>query len=253
MMERYHGCGVREGRATSLRAMHAPSSPGLPRALLLDLDGTLVDSEAVHTESIQRALSASGIVLDEAERRFVIGHAWQEIYATLRVAERTGMGLSELQRAAVQAKDAMFEEGIGFSVVAGARELVALGAELAIPMAIVSGSCRAEIAQALELLGIGDYLEFYLGAEDYSRGKPAPDGYLAAATQLRVDPDGCLVFEDSEAGIASARAAGMRVVATRAANAPPGSPDHQDQSAAIEILDDLTPVSADLLRRWMGA
>lgn len=224
----------------------------LPAAILLDLDGTLVDSEAVHTESIQRALSASGIVLNEHERRFVIGHAWQEIYAELRVGERTGMDLPALQKAAVDAKKVMFAEGIGFRIIPGARELAALGKRLQVPMAIVSGSCRAEIAQALELLQIGDVLEFYMGAEDYPRGKPAPDGYLAAAERLGVDPAGCLVFEDSEAGIGSARAAGMRVVATRAANPPASSPDHQDQSDALEILDDLTPVNEARLRDWMG-
>ena len=103
-------------------------------------------------------------------------------------------------------------------VLEGARELVSLLSGADIPVAIVSGSSRAEIKEALVELGFESQLAFYMGAEDYPEGKPAPDGYLKAARRLNVEPKDCLVFEDSEAGIASARNAGMRVVATSAAN-----------------------------------
>lgn len=223
----------------------------LPGAVLLDLDGTLVDSESVHAEAIARTMLEHGVELDERERAFVIGHAWQEIYAELRVAERIGFDLPTMQAQTEGARRRMREEGIHFRVLDGARELVATLVELEIPTAIVSGSCRAEIAEALELLGFGHQLRMYLGAEDYPRGKPAPDGYLAAAEQLAVAPSRCLVFEDSEAGIASALAAGMRVVATAAANRPVGSAGHQDQRRAHLVLPHLSGIDHALLCRVM--
>jgi HAD superfamily hydrolase (TIGR01509 family) len=225
----------------------------LPAAVLLDLDGTLVDSESVHAEAIARFMFGCGVELDERERAFVIGHAWQEIYAELRVAERLGVDLRTLQAETERARRRMREEGIHFRVLDGARELVATLVELEIPTAIVSGSCRAEIAEALELLGIGQHLRMYLGAEDYPRGKPAPDGYLAAAERLAVTPNRCLVFEDSEAGIASALAAGMRVVATSAANRPVGSSGHQDQRRAHLVLPDLQGIDHAFLCRIMAS
>lgn len=222
-----------------------------PRAVLLDLDGTLVDSESIYSEAIARYLAGLGVELDAREREFVIGHAWQEIYAELRVAERASIDLATLQAGSVVARGELANEGRHIEVLAGARELVATLAQLEIPTAIVSGSCRAEIAEAVELLGIADQLRFWLGAEDYPRGKPAPDGYLRAAARLAVAPSACLVFEDSEAGIASALAAGMRVIATEAANRPPGSAGHQDQRRAHRIVPDLVGVDAALLRAAM--
>jgi beta-phosphoglucomutase-like phosphatase (HAD superfamily) len=223
----------------------------LPGAVLLDLDGTLVDSESVHAEAIARYMAACGVELDERERAFVIGHAWQEIYTELRVAERVGVDLVTMQAETERQRRRMRDEGIHFRVLEGARELVTTLVELEIPTAIVSGSCRAEIAEALELLGIGHHLRMYLGAEDYPRGKPAPDGYLAAASQLAIAPDRCLVFEDSEAGIASALAAGMRVVATSAANRPVGSSGHQDQRRAHLVVTGLGGIGRTFLCRMM--
>jgi beta-phosphoglucomutase-like phosphatase (HAD superfamily) len=225
----------------------------LPAAVLLDLDGTLIDSESVHAEAIARYMHGCGFELDERERSFVIGHAWQEIYSELRVAERVGVDLVTMQAETERARRRMREEGIHFRVLDGARELVTTLVELEVPTAIVSGSCRAEIAEALELLGVGHHLRMYLGAEDYPRGKPAPDGYLSAAEQLAVAPGHCLVFEDSEAGIASALAAGMRVVATSAANRPHGTAGHQDQRRAHRIVPSLSGIDRAFLCRIMAS
>jgi beta-phosphoglucomutase-like phosphatase (HAD superfamily) len=223
----------------------------LPDAVLLDLDGTLVDSESFHAESIARYMAGRGVTLDERERAFVIGHAWQEIHAELRVFERLGDDLAALQAGSSRAKIGMRAEGLDMRVLEGSRELVELLSELRIPMAIVSGSSRAEIGEALEVLGFAARLQFFLGAEDYPRGKPAPDGYLRAAQRLAVAPGRTLVFEDSRAGIAAGLAAGMRVIATAAANPPFGTAGHQDQSSAHVRLPDLRGIDRALLGRVM--
>jgi beta-phosphoglucomutase-like phosphatase (HAD superfamily) len=162
-----------------------------------------------------------------------------------------GDDLAALQAGSGRAKIGMRAEGFGMQVLEGARELVGLLSELEIPMAIVSGSSRAEIAEALDQLGFADRLNFWLGAEDYPRGKPAPDGYLHAAERLVVAPARTLVVEDSHAGIASALAAGMRVIATAAANPPSGTAGHQDQSRAHLRLPNLRGIDPTLLRRAM--
>jgi beta-phosphoglucomutase-like phosphatase (HAD superfamily) len=223
----------------------------LPAAVLLDMDGTLVDSEAVYAEAIARYMASRGVDLDERERSFVIGHAWQDIYTELRVAERVGVDLVTMQRGSISMREGMRAEGIELRVLDGARELVATVAALDVPLGVVSGSCRAELGEAIELLGIGRHLRVVLGSEDYPHGKPAPDGYLAAARMLAVAPAGCLVFEDSHAGIGSALAAGMRVVATAAANRPVGDPGHQDQRRAHRIVPGLAGIDAAFLQAVM--
>ena len=226
-------------------------APMLPAAVLLDMDGTLVDSEAVYTEAIARYMASKGVELDAREREFVIGHAWQDIYTELRVAERLGLELPAMIEGTISMRGPMREEGIDLTILDGARELVATLTRLEIPVAVVSGSARAELAEAIELLGIEPRLQFWLGAEDYPRGKPAPDGYLRAAARLAVEPRRCMVFEDSVAGIAAGIAADMRVVATAAANQPVGAAGHQDQSAAHRVVPGLAGIDEAFLREVM--
>ena len=224
----------------------------LPAAVLLDMDGTLVDSETVYTEAIARYMASQGVELDAHEREFVIGHAWQDIYTELRVAERVGVDLPTMQAGTIAMRVPMRAEGIDLTVLDGARELVAMLTKLEVPVVVVSGSCRAELAEAIEMLGIEPALRFWMGAEDYPRGKPAPDGYLLAAERLAVEPARCVVFEDSEAGIGSGLAAGMRVIATAAANQAIGAVGHQDQAKAHHIVPGLTSVDEALLRAVMS-
>ncbi|MDC0723273.1 HAD family hydrolase [Nannocystis bainbridge] len=220
---------------------------GLPHALLLDLDGTLVRSEHIHTEGLVRFCAGRGLVLSESERLFVIGHAWQEIYAELRLEARLGTTLAEVLAGTMAAKDAMFAAGLRLPVLDGARELVALAHAAGMAVAIVSGSARPEIVQALAVLEVGELLRFYVGAEDVRHGKPSPEGYALAAERLGAAPERCLVVEDSEAGIAAGLAAGMRVLATAAANPPEGQPGHQRQHAAHRVVPGLAGLQlADL-------
>src|SRR5690606_28969884 len=113
-----------------------------------------------------------------------IGHAWQEIYAELRLEARMGASLAEVLAGTAAAKEAMFADGLRLPVLEGARELVSLAHGAGLPVAIVSGSTRAEIVHALAVLEIAEMLQFFVGAEDVARGKPSPEGYALAAGRL---------------------------------------------------------------------
>ena len=80
------------------------------------------------------------------------------------------------------------------------------------PLAVASGGHRAIVVKTLTALGIADKFEAVVGAEDYARGKPAPDPFLEAARRIGVPPERCLAFEDTQIGIDAARAAGMQTV-----------------------------------------
>jgi HAD superfamily hydrolase (TIGR01509 family) len=81
-----------------------------------------------------------------------------------------------------------------------------------IPFAVVSGSTRESVTKSLEALGILHLFDTLVCAGDYVHGKPSPEPFLLAAQRLGVEPSKCLVFEDAEAGIQSATAAGMASV-----------------------------------------
>ena len=177
-----------------------------------------------------------GITISQAERDFVIGHSWVEIY---RLLASNHADLSwpreQLIAEAAREREAIFAES-GVVAMPGAHAAVARFAHL--PRAVVTGSARVEASHSLHGLGIHDEFDAIFAAEDVPTSKPAPDGYLMAAQAVGVAPVDCLVIEDSSAGIAAGVAAGARVVAVRAGNYL-----GQDQSAAhriVETLDDIT-------------
>jgi HAD superfamily hydrolase (TIGR01509 family) len=81
-----------------------------------------------------------------------------------------------------------------------------------IPFAVVSGSKRESVISSLTAIGLLDKFDLIIGSEDYTLGKPEPDGFLTAAESLGIAPADCLVFEDTEFGIQAATAAGMQSV-----------------------------------------
>jgi HAD superfamily hydrolase (TIGR01509 family) len=212
------------------------------RAVLFDLDGTLANTERQNAESVARVLERRGRPLSDAEREFVIGHGWAEIHHNLVSNGGVDLPLEELMHLAAKERAVIVREE-GLEVLPGAVELVQRVTQR-YASAVVSGSSREEVHMCLEALGVLSCFPWFLGAEDTSRGKPFPDGYLLAATRLAVKPEECLVIEDSSAGIDAARAAGMTVFGVRAGNFA-----KQPQERAHRVLDTLLEIDDALLAR----
>jgi len=179
------------------------------RALLFDLDGTLVDTET-HTGGTIEAVVArhgiTGFTLPPVETR---GRTWQHVAELIRT--RTPM---DLPTAALVAELLAHWNAATTDVKAipGAPEALRAAAAHKLKLAVVSSSPRAVIGRFLEKLGVADLVDerARIGADDVRNGKPDPEGFLMAARALEVDPEEALVFEDSRAGLLAARAAGMR-------------------------------------------
>jgi beta-phosphoglucomutase-like phosphatase (HAD superfamily) len=188
------------------------------RAAIFDFDGVLVNSEPLHYQALRQALLPEGIDLGEEEyARFYLAYDDRE---GARIAlERHGVSYDASRVEGVARRKASAFEALlpGVPFFPGAKELVrGLAAE--VPLAIASGALNSEIEAILSAGGLRDAFAAVVGANDVSRGKPDPEPYLTALHRLAPVAPGlaaeeCLVFEDSMAGIAAARAAGMRVVA----------------------------------------
>jgi HAD superfamily hydrolase (TIGR01509 family) len=219
----------------------------MARAVLFDLDGTLVDSERTYSEALARALRAAHAVdISQADRDYCVGRSWVAIHARLvELYPAIAWTRDQMIAATAETSRTIFATE-GVCELPGARAAVTRFADR--PRGLVTGSSRAEAGHMLGLLGLADAFAVRLCAEDVPRSKPAPDGYLMACERLGLPPAQVLVVEDSSAGVAAARAAGCAVVAVRAGNFA-----GHDQSAAhrvIETLDELTP---DLARAVAAA
>ena len=210
-----------------------------PSAYFFDLDGTLIDTEQLYVKAIILALRQEGIHFDQTQMmQLVFGRSWTDIQNDLvsRFPQHTFEDLT------VRVREQFRRQSDATDVrIPGSIELLKR-LTLTHPVAIVSGSPRQEIEDAIEMMGVAGLIQFYLGAEDYSPGKPHPNCYLLAARKLSIFPEECLVFEDSVPGVLAAKRAGMKCVALDRAGLSPA-----DLSAADEILKDLAHFQAENL------
>lgn len=212
-------------------------------AVLFDLDGTLVDSERANVESVVLACRHLGAELDEEERRFVIGHSWNEIHARITARHHLHLSMPALIAAAVDQKRALMER-TGHRALPAAVETVRRLAAAGVPLAIASGASCVEVQDAIAGIGVAELFPVALGAEDYPRGKPEPDPYLMAMDRLgvRARARHCVVIEDATPGILAGKAAGARVIGVRVGNFV-----GYDLSPADVVVDTLADVTDELL------
>ncbi|ADW68285.1 HAD family hydrolase [Granulicella tundricola] len=175
------------------------------KAFLFDMDGTVADSMPIHYLAWVKAVTEQGGTFPED-----VFYAWGGI-PPARVAamlnEKYGYSLDATE--VTRRKEELYFESLPTikpiaSVVAHIE-----ASRGKIRFAIVSGSPRESIEKTLTFLGLLDSFEVLVGAEDYAKGKPDAEPFLRAAELLGIAPKDCLVFEDADAGIASAEAAGM--------------------------------------------
>jgi len=211
-----------------------------PAAVLFDLDGTLVDSERENVESVVLAVRKLGAEMTAAEKAFVVGHSWNEIHAMVTESHRLAVPMDALIASAVDEKRALMRVS-GYRALGGAVETVRRLARRS-KLAVVSGASRAEVGDAVDGIGLRAEFAVLLGAEDYTRGKPEPEPYALAMRMLDAPPARSIAIEDASPGIASAHAAGARVVAVRAGNF-----SGYDLSAADVVIDTLHELTDELL------
>ena len=180
-------------------------------AVVFDFDGTLVDSEHVSHAAMTAVLDEDGHTMTEAERQAVVGRAWPHTRAFLMdLMGYDEAGIASYRERVGAAFRARIDEVVLFDDVA---EVLAALVDAGVPRAVCTSSGRPYLDRLLDRVGIADRFAATVAREDTTEHKPHPAPYRLAAERLQVAPEACVVVEDTTAGIASARAAGMRVVA----------------------------------------
>jgi HAD superfamily hydrolase (TIGR01509 family) len=180
------------------------------QAVLLDMDGTLVDTEGFWWDVEVEVFASLGHTLDESWRHVVVGGPMTRSAGFLLEATGAEITLADLT---VLLNDG-FESRIdrALPLMPGASRLLAELHEHGIPTALVSASHRRIIDRVLTVLG-AHHFALSVAGDEVTRTKPFPDPYLLAAAGLGAHPARCAVVEDTSTGVAAAEAAGCHVVA----------------------------------------
>jgi HAD superfamily hydrolase (TIGR01509 family) len=220
----------------------APSEAARIAAVVFDLDGVLVDSEAVWDEVRRRFTEENGGRWHAGAQREMMGMSSVEWSRYVRDCLGVDM---DPERISIEVADRvadLYRERL--PLLPGAVESVRLLAK-EWPLAVASSSNRHVIDLVVELAGLKEEFRATVSSEEVGSGKPAPDVYLEAARRLEVDPGACAAIEDSTNGIRSARAAGMTVIAVPNRDYPP---EAETRGQADRILDSLVELTPDLVR-----
>jgi HAD superfamily hydrolase (TIGR01509 family) len=207
------------------------------RAVVFDLDGVIIDSEEVWEEVRRGYVAEHGREFRPDTQQRLMGMSTPEWARYL--AEDLGVGRPP-ERVAADVLDRMAERyRARVPLIPGAVDAVhRIAARF--PVALASSSARVLIDRVLESAGLAGVFRATLSTEEVPRGKPAPDVYLEACRRLGVEPTRAAAIEDSHAGIGSAKAAGMRVIAIPNPSFPPGDEALADANLVLGSLAELT-------------
>ncbi|HYZ46709.1 MAG TPA: HAD family hydrolase [Actinomycetota bacterium] len=174
-------------------------------AILFDLDGVLVDSQAVVVRTWHEWAKEKDLDADDAERILEVAHGRRpaEVLRDFAPELDADAEARELERMETNDLEGVLE-------IEGAREL--LSSLPADGWTVVTSGTRALASGRMEHVGL-PLPERFVSADDVENGKPHPEAYLKGAEILGVSPEACVVVEDAPSGVSSARSAGMRVIA----------------------------------------
>ncbi|MER7028025.1 MULTISPECIES: HAD family hydrolase [Streptomyces] len=210
------------------------SSPAPLHAALFDLDGTLIATEHRSRAAWTRLFHVHGLEVDDALLATFVGRRGQEALAD-HVHRFPGSTVADL-----------FDEAVGYlngpdipppHPVPGAAALVRSLHEAGVPMAVVTSGLREHAGAMLDHIGGAGLFTTMITAEDVTRGKPHPEGFLAGCEALGVTPGRAVAFEDAPAGIAAAKAAGLSCVALTTTH------DAEALHAADLVVPDLSDIT----------
>jgi sugar-phosphatase len=220
-------------------------------AVVLDMDGLLIDTEPVWRAAQSAVFAGFGVALSESDLLDSTGQPIEELIPVWRrrpvtgdeMAEWADPGLTDTEIADLIIDRVIAHVTAEGQPMPGVTAAIALFERCGLRLAIASSPLRL-IDAVCDRLGLGR-IEVRCSAMDEARGKPAPDVYLTAARRLGVAAASCLALEDSPAGIASARSAGMRCVAVPD---PLLAADPRYREADL-VLESLTSLDQAALRR----
>jgi len=207
------------------------------KGVIFDWDGVVIDSSAQHERSWELLAEEIGKPLPEGH--FLKGFGKKN---NVIIPELLNWSHDPAEIAALgERKEELYRELVrasGVHILPGARELLSALIEAGMPRSVGSSTPRSNLDAIFAATGLGALFDAVVCGDDVTKGKPAPDVFLLAASKLGLAPEDCLVIEDAHVGIQAARSAGMLVLAVATTNP---LADLQYADAAVQSLAEVTP------------
>lgn len=179
--------------------------PEYVKGLIFDCDGTLVDSMPLHMKAWEESFKNFEVKFEYDFLYSLKGMKETDIVELYNKTFGTNINPEEI----VSVKQAYMEKNVSSVLPIEPIVNIAKTYYKKLPLAVVSGSVKSIVHKELEVIEIFNLFDVILTADDPFRPKPSPDIFLAAAEKINVNPKACMVFEDGDAGLEAAAAAGM--------------------------------------------
>lgn len=216
------------------------------RAVIFDLDGTLIDSEPVFRNVAKQAALRFDRVFSDELFFDLLGLPGVEVEAGILAEFGDDFPLAAFREVFGSIWLEYVEEH-GIDSKPGALDFVRHLGDHGVPHAIATSTQRGRALESLALAGMGGRFDHVIGGDQVENGKPAPDIYLAAAARIEVDPLRCVAIEDSKVGVMAAAAAGMHTIMVPDLKPP----DDETREHADAILDSMHD-ALDAVRALLG-
>ncbi|WP_196602905.1 HAD family hydrolase [Pectinatus frisingensis] len=200
------------------------------KAVIFDMDGVIVDSEAIHIKTKMQTLREYGINCTQQDCLPYFGRSSRAFFSDFITQAASSISLDEI----VARKHQLFLEYIADNdavhPVKGAIALIKDFHNRQVPLALASSSVRRNIEMFLKRFGIYDCFDVVMSGAELLHSKPNPEIYLLTAKKLGIKPQECAVIEDAEAGVTAAKRAGNYCVAYC-------NPDYRDCGQNVSAAD----------------
>jgi len=206
-------------------------------AYIFDMDGVIIDSEPIHFEVDIETMEHYGLSITHEQLERFVGMTNPEMWAILKQEYPLTDTVEEIIEVQLASKISKLRTS-NLTPIDGIAQLLHELNRRNIPIGLASSSPRRFIMEVLSKFQIERYFQVVVSGEEVDKGKPAPDVYYEAARQLGVDPESCVVIEDSRNGIKAAKAAGMKCIGFVNVNS-----GNQDLSAADRIVTSIREIN----------
>lgn len=205
-------------------------------AIIFDLDGVIIDSNPAIIEFWSEWATKEGFELNDSMiREWVFG---RRVTATI---EGLFSQVSTDRKKEIENSGYLFDQAMRPSGILGIRDFIQGLTQMNCTIGVATSSHYERMLQMLERVGVANYFNQFITAHDVSKGKPDPEPYLKMAEKLQLPVSECLVFEDANSGVQSAKAAGMEVIGI----GNDLTKDELLQFGALEVIADYTEIKLE--------